>query len=288
MKPASEWSGAIEALLLSKKLRESDDGSGDVVFALFLEPHAPDPGGGGTLVDRLITFAVNNLQPRPVMTHVELVVPCCADARLPVNFATYIGETSSWKRDSSENRLYYLRLHANQWRAVPVFGPQAAHRVRAVCNDSEGIQYSMLRYVSAASCFRAASWLVPDRSHSPAHCATLVARVLKAAVGSTTHCSAWYGPASLFADLSAHLRRREIVPAVSEMGPDSLVREQRLLGGVDSDVAAMGDAEALDAIRVLTLKVASAAHQGDAASQRILQKKLANGLLRWGVNRTHE
>lgn len=252
---------------------------------MFLEPCPPDPGSAPSIMDRLITFAVQNLQPSPVMTHVELVVPCRPGERDAVNFATYIGETSGWRTDRHENNHYYLRLHANRWRAVPVFGHQAARKVRSACNDSQGLEYSLLRYVTAASCFRGISTMVPDLPRSPAHCATLVARVLKKSIGSILHNSAWYGPSSLFAELTEQLQKRTMVPAASELGPDSLVREQQLLGGDDVAVGAMGDAEALDAIRVLTLKVAAAAHQGDEVSQRILQKQLANGLLRWSVNR---
>ena len=278
-------SHALTLLLSSKQLHALDDGSGDVVFALFLETHPPDPESTPSIVDRLITFAVEKLQPSPVMTHVELVVPCRPDEKDPVNFATYIGEESGWNVDRHVNREYYLRTHANRWRAVPVYGKQAARKVRETCNNSQGVKYSLLRYVSAASWFRGISAMVPDLPHSPAHCATLVARVLKESMGSIMHPSAWYGPASLFAELTEQLRQRAIVPVISEMEPDSLVREQQLLCSVDAEVASMGDTEALDAIRVLSLKVATAAHQSDAASQRILQKQLANGLLRWSVNR---
>jgi hypothetical protein len=252
---------------------------------MFLESHPPAPGSTPSILDRLITFAVQHLQPSPVMTHVELVVPCRPGEREPVNFATYIGETSGWKADRRENQNYYLRTHANQWRAVPVFEHQAARRVREACNGSQGVEYSLLRYVTAASCFRGVSAVVPDLPRSPAHCATLVARMLKESIGAVLHTGAWYGPASLFAELTEQLRQRAMRPTVSELGPDSLVREQQLLRGVDAAVGAMGDAEALDAIRVLTLKVSAAAHQGDAVSQRILQKQLATGLLRWSVNR---
>tara|TARA_B100001109_G_scaffold242059_1_gene226702 strand:+ start:4780 stop:5652 length:873 start_codon:yes stop_codon:yes gene_type:complete len=276
---------ALGWLLESKRLQELDDGSGDVVFAVFLEPHEPGPGSKPSFWDRLITFAVHNLQPSPVMDHVELVVPCRAGERAPVNFATYIGERSGWKVDRRENEKYYLRLHANRWRAVPVFGRQAARKVRATCNGSENIEYSLLRYVTAASCFRGIASMVPDLPRSPAHCATLVARVLKQSIGSIPRPSAWYGPASLFAELSEQLRRRGIAPMASELDIESLLRERRLLGGTDAEVRSMADAEALDAIRVLTLKVAAAAHQGDAVSQRMLQKQLANGLLRWSVHR---
>ena len=162
---------------------------------------------------------------------------------------------------------------------------EAARKAREACNGSQDVEYSMLRYVSAAACFRGVSAMLPDSPHSPAHCATLVARVLKGAVGSMLHGSAWYGPASLFSELADQLRQRAPLPSVFQIEPDSLVREQKLLGGSDAAVGEMGDAEALDAIRILTLKVAAAAHRSDAATQRNLQKQLANGLLRWSVNR---
>ena len=281
----NDFHGVLRPFLASKNLKELGHYPDDVVFALFLEPHDPAPNSKPSVFDQLLSFAVANLQPRPAMTHVELVVPCAPGHQSPVHFATYIGETSGWQTDHQQNRRYYLQEHANQWLAVPVFGDEVALKAREACDKSQGVKYSLLRYLSAASWFRGLSAMMPDSFKSPAHCATLVARVLRASVNSMLRPSAWYGPASLFVELNEQLRERAVVPTVAELNPDSLVREQKLLGGGDAAVVAMGDAEALDAIRVLTLKVAAAAHQSDAPSQRILQKKLANGLLRWSVNR---
>ncbi len=217
------------------------------------------------------------------MAHVELVVPCAPGSGAALNFATYIGDRSGWRTDERDNRAYYFGANANHWRAIPVFGAQAARRVRAACNGSEGVEYSMLRYASAASCFRGAAGLLPDGPRAPAHCATLTARMLKTAIAAVRRPSAWYGPASLFAELSEALRSREVVP--SALPPRALLGEQRLLGGGDAEVRAMQEAELLEAIHALTLKVVVEEQQGDDVSRRIHQKRLANGLLRWSVNR---
>lgn len=260
-----------------------NDGAGDVVFALFLEPHPPPPGEPA--LDRLLSLAVRSLQPRPAMLHAELFVPCAPGAQAALHFSTYVGEESGWRKDRDKNREYYMHTHAHRWRAVPVFGDQAARRVRQVCDTSEGAQYSLRRYITSLPFFRAFAPLLPNDPKSDAHCATLVARVLKRALGAPPrHTSAYYGPASLFAELSGLLARRETRYS-AETGVDSLVREQRLLTDADPAVRAMGDEESLDAIRVLTLRVVASAQKDDADAQRAAQKDLATGLLRWSVNR---
>eukprot|EP00966_Prymnesium_polylepis_P227950 5274784-Prymnesium_polylepis.1 len=130
----------FERILKAKEFQSLDDGSGDVVFAVFLEPHDPPPGSGPpSLFDRAVSFVVENMQPSPVMTHVELVVPCRPGSGTPVSFAAYIGSVSAWQSSRDNNEAYYLTNNANRWRAVPVFGKAAARLVRDACDESVGV-----------------------------------------------------------------------------------------------------------------------------------------------------
>jgi len=261
-----------------------DDGSGDVVFAMFLEPHeaAPDASFG----DKLITFAVNNLQQAPVMAHVELVVPCGPCSKGPVNFATYIGERSKWQADAAANRRYYLSENANRWRAVPVFGQSAARMVREACDASVDVPYSLARYATAWFPFRFLSGMVPDGPRRPAHCATLAARVLRCAVGACLkHRAPWYSPASLYRELCDDLAEQKIRPVQTLMSEDAAASVDALLRHADDDVRALSHERVMAALRSLTLKAAAAEAAGDGAARRLAQRQLATALFRWSVNR---
>ena len=280
-------SGDLERLLKAKAEQEVDDGAGDVVFALFLEPHPPAPDAPPpTMFDRVINFAVNNLQPSPVMTHVELFVPCAPGSTLPVHFATYIGGHAAWRTNRANNENYYLVNNANRWRAVPVFSHQASRKVRNACNECDGTHYSLLRYATAAWGLRSLSKLVPDSAQSPAHCATLTARILRKGAGSNlTHPSAWYGPASLYGELTDDLRAKQIAPESTQLNEESLDAVERILRDSDEGLKSLTDTQAMNAIRALTLKAAAAEAFGDGAAQVLTQKQLATALMRWSVHR---
>lgn len=283
----TQASEAIKKLLKAQEVHLVDDGTGDVVFAMFLEPHEPSPTDGpASVFDRLITYIVNHLQPSPVMVHVELVVPCSGEAWQPVNFATYIGCKSGWQTNKEFNRGYYLGTTANKWRAVPVFGKHAARLVREACNKSLDVDYSLCRYVTAAWGMRKLASMVPDGPRDSAHCATLTARVLKKGIsGVLSHASAWYGPASLYAELCRDLGARGIVPETTAMGNDVSAHVEALLRHRDEDVVSMNHDEYMGAIRALTLKVSAAESTDDRAMAVMTQKQLANALFRWSVLR---
>lgn len=283
----NQGSEAIKKLLKAQEQHFVDDGSGDVVFAMFLEPHQPSPADGPPSVfDSLISYAVKHLQPSPVMVHVEIVVPCFEGSYQPVNFATYIGCKSGWQGNTQFNREYYLGTTANKWRAVPVFGKHAARLVREACDESVGVEYSLFRYVTAAWGVRKLAAIVPDGSREPAHCATLTARVLKKGIsGLLSHASAWYGPASLYAELCRGLGAREIVAETTAMGDGVSAHVDTLLRHRDEDVASMNHGEYMSAIRALTLKASAAESADDPAMAVMTQKQLANALFRWSVLR---
>lgn len=278
----------VKRILNIQKYQENDDGSGDVVFAVFLEPHEPPPGSPqSTFFEHLINFAVKHLQSEPVMAHVELVVPCAAGREVYVNFATYIGEKSGWQRDKLNNELYYLVNNANKWRAVPVFGKNIAKAVREKCNECQNVEYSIRRYVTSSWAFRGLAALIPDSLKSPAHCATLTARILRNVDTSSRlkHPSPFYGPASLYAELVEHLRHQSIMPESTMVNSETAVAVEKLLRHGDDDVECMDDETCLGAIRALTLKAASAEAYGDTAIKILTQKQLATVLFRWSVIR---
>jgi hypothetical protein len=275
----------LERILKAKQYQTSDDESGDVVFALFLEPCEPTHGSSSdSIIERVMSYVVENWQPSPVMTHVELVVPLRSGSKYPVNFALYINSVSGWMGNRVDNYRYYLGVNANRWRAIPVFGKGAARLVRKTCDESVGVQYSLLRYVTASKMFRGLSGLVPNKTRSAAHCATLTARILNNSLcGCLPHCASWYGPASLFADLSVNLRKKAVAPETTIMDPDTIAALRRVLHNSDDDLMSLAEDEWMRAIRALTLKTAASETHGDYAMQKMTQKQLATALLRWSV-----
>tara|TARA_B100001094_G_scaffold25343_1_gene21187 strand:- start:5210 stop:6082 length:873 start_codon:yes stop_codon:yes gene_type:complete len=274
----------IARLLNASSAESSKDGDEDVVYALFLEPHTvPEQS---SIASKAIHYAINNFQPDPVMAHVELVIPCVPGADEPVNFATYIGENSKWQTNTNTNMKYYL-TSGNKWRAVPVFGAKASTTARKMCSQSVGVKYSLMRYLTASWPLRYFSKLVPNKKRSPAHCATLTSRILKESIPNVLrHASAWYGPATLYGELLEKLRQRNILPESTLMSASTSESVDCILRKRDEDVMAMLDDKAcLNAIRALTLKVASAETYGDSLSQKISQRQLATALLRWSVLR---
>ena len=106
---------------------------------------------------------------------------------------------------------------------------------------------------------------------------------MRQAVPDSIHYpSAWYGPSSLYQDLSSTLRSRAIYPDSTAIGSaaglvDTVLRRR------DEDLERMGDEQILKAIQALTLKAAAASASDDMAMQVMTQKQLAVALLRWSV-----
>ena len=277
-------SASIQELLERQQRNSEPDDSGDVVFALFLQPHSyPDE----TFLESVLNFGIKHLQPSPVMVHVELIVPCNAGSKDPCNFATYIGSVSDWRTNKRSNSSYYFGDTAGKWLAVPIFGSHAAKAVRGVCDVSTKVPYSMMRYASALYGFRNFASMVKENPRSPAHCATITSRILKEALGEKTlrHTSAWYGPASLYGELVDSLRERNIRTDGQMVDQDAVEAIDTLLQMPDSEVEACSDVKALNAIRALTLKAAVSAASYDDAAFLLAQKQLATALLRWTVLR---
>lgn len=263
----------------------------DVVFALFLEPSATQ-SGNLTTFERVIDTAVRTCQPSPALLHCELLVPPVpSDEGLRTQFATYIGRVSGWQTDKQDSSNYYLAENAGRWRAVPVFQSEATRKLRNECDAELGVHYSLLRYATAVPPLRWLSSFVADSRRSPAHCATLAARVLRnSEVYKPVHASAYYGPTTLFHELQHQASwQGDRIGAGDWTGMDGATAEavEQLVRGVMSPetVQSIGDAKCLKAVEALTMRTCNALLKGDSASQRTTQQQLASALLRWTILR---
>lgn len=153
-------------------------------------------------LDRLV-YAV---QQEPKVAHVELLLLDSDGLEHDKSFfTTYIGANADWRTfdDFYKNR---------RWRALPVpLGRDAIRCARAVCNDERGAPYSLAQYFSAWSPRIAANFVSTGGSvQSPAHCASLCARIMQTLavrtatplpVGLIDHPST-YTPSRLFVEVA--------------------------------------------------------------------------------------
>ena len=259
----------------------------DVAYLLFLEPtQESDPNMNA--LESCIDTAIRVFQPTPALAHCEVLIPPVpSHESVRSQFATYLGKQSAWQTDKTDGYNYYLMTNMGRWRAVPVFAQDLAQRLRRECDQEIGVAYSLSRYITSAKPMRFLAWALPDTRRSPAHCATLSARVLRRTVPEAlSHPAAWYGPSSLYLELCDSTKRQAIHMGVtnSPVPPVHTVSAiERLLRGqmTRENIAALGDENCLDATRALTLRVCSDLVDGDVSAQRISQKQLASALLRW-------
>ncbi len=263
----------------------------DVVYALFLEPRAEADPRWST-VECAIDTAVRAFQPHPALAHCELLIPPLpSDEGLRTQFATYFGSQSAWQTDKTDGYDYYLRENAGRWRAVPVFERRAAERLRWECDVELGVHYSLARYLSAVPPGRWVADWVPDARRSPAHCATLTARVLKnSGVYKPMHTSAWYGPTTLYHELTQQAASKGAYMGADNWSGMPLQTAQHvdaLLRGVmePATVRDQGDSGCLSAVHALTMRACNALLKSDAVAQRTTQQQLATALLRWTILR---
>jgi hypothetical protein len=295
--------------LLRAKLSQTDEvelegsaalqSSCDVSYAIFLEPREePDPEWG--LGEWLVDEAIRKFSPSPVLAHCEIVtppIPHSAGGR--VHFATYLGcGGADWQnmRSKEDGISFYLIENGSRWRAVPVFGPNAAANVREAAQSNLHAPYSLAMYPTSASPLRSFAGMWSDQPGHKGHCAVITARVLKqAGVGSTLrHPSAWYSPSSLYNELSSTAAapladaERQLLTSVTPVKCASTIDTLLHAPMSYSTVRGLGDSACVDAVRALTLKVCAAAEAGDPVASRIAQKQLGTALLRWVLLREDE
>ena len=265
----------------------------DVAYVLFLEPREDGEPVSAGVFERLTDAAIKRFSPTPAISHCELALPPIPDSAAGhVHFATYVGHHAGWQnlQNHEEGIDFYLISNGSRWRALPVFGPGAVDAMRAACEANVDAPYSLAQYPTSTWLGRGLAWLWDDRPRHSGHCATITARVLKAAgVGAAAleHPSAWYSPGSLYHALHAAVGEpleateragwRTVEPRACAEAIDTL-----LLKPMSYDtVRTLGDAACIDAVRALTLQVCAASDQHDPAEARRAQKRLGTALLRW-------
>lgn len=275
--------------------------SNEMVFLMALEGDAPDPTWKWW--ERLLDTVVQTVQPAPALTHVELVIPAASDAD-DEHFATYLGKSANWGRGFGDSIDFYLNPTGNgrSWRAVPIVGHGAISRLREECEAHVDTPYGsakrLFNYPFAIPPLRSLAWTLTDEPKADAHCATLTARCLKRALPELfiPEASAWYGPSTLFLEMSRRSRMVSYRDRLAEMATVKALAETEeasraaeiLLRGSDDAVRALGDAECTAGVDMLALKSVGASAEGDATIERLTQKQLARALLRASlVGRKH-
>lgn len=256
----------------------------DYVFMLAVE--GGPPRSEWTFGERILDVLVKNFQPAPALTHVELFVPPEGKSD-ETNFATYIGREAGW--GSSEPDTDFYVGGRNSWRAFPVRASQLGVRARRACENERGAPYSFGRYLTSTLPLRVFASLLSSSAKAPAHCATLSARVLKAAGVALPRSAAWYSPSTLWLELSRPSRVELMLAAESPRvgatveAEAALAYVETLLRGSDAAVRAMTDRQCRTAIAALQQRLLA---EDDDVVRVVYERQLARGLLRWGeVNR---
>ena len=279
--------------LSSEKLRSILGGHRESPLVYLLALEADEPSPNWTLAERVLDWLVQTFQPSPVMTHIEILIPPESDeveSKGGVHFATYVGHTSGWETHFKNSAAFYLGSNAPSWRAIPVCLPEAAGRLRAECNKHVGTEYSLGRYLLAVPPGRTLACGASDAPGVPAHCASLTARCLaRAFPGILPQASAYYGPSSLFIEMSKTSRMRRYAETLQEEATVwATVEEEEtdkwinvLLRGSNESVADLTHGQCAKAVKKLTIKAINASASGDAALRRVVEKQLATLLVRW-------
>ena len=250
------------------------------------------------LVDRTVQFG----QPYPAITHVELWIgDQPGDKHEDNHFSTYLGAKRGalWTSGLTDSKKFYSSA---AWSAVPLVATDVERRVRAECNLHCGTPYPpaavLWQYPMSIWPLRAFSGLLDDRINAPAHCAALSARILRNAVPEIQlpHPSHWYGPSSLYLELSKPERMERALatqrPVVRSQVEDE--RDEKLADTLtlhsDDDVVAMSAADARQAIQALAvdvLRAGSRKGRGGVSAEvdqdafRAAQERLARGVTRY-------
>jgi len=266
------------------------------IYLLFVDPDAPD--AEWSFFERALDTLVQTLQPLPAPTHVELFIPPENDTQ-DVHFATYMGKSAGWGGSFSGAKDFYLGNNMTKWRAVPVFAMDAARRVRGEIDSAPhvGTPYAPIHrafnYIFSTPPLRAFAGWIGAKPGDPAHCASLTARCLQAALPETemAHSSNWYGPATLFLEFTKLWRIRSyaaqraelefVRPALEQESIDEAVSV--LLFGADSAVAMLSTHQCEQAVDFLTGRCLDATASGNEHVAHRAQCQLGLALVRWSI-----
>lgn len=294
-----QWARIFAMSSSSKEGTEAGGGrpplpkSNEVVYVLALEGDKPD--AKWRWWERLLDTVVQTVQPAPALTHIELIIPALKH-KDDVHFGTYLGKRANWGSGFGDSVSYYLDPDGNgpAWRAVPVVAHGAISRLRAECEQHVGTPYGdahrLFNYPFAVPPLRSLAWTLDDAPLANGHCATLVARCLKRALPELglEQASGWYGPSTLFLELSRRARMVSYHERMAEMATTKSLPEteeathaaETLLRGSDEAVRGLDDGACRAGVDLLCVKCLSAAAGDDVTAERLTQKQLARALLR--------
>ena len=269
-----------------------------VLMFMKADETSKDATWGETLVDNIVQLG----QPYPAVTHVELWMGDQPGNKLEDNhFSTYLGAKRGalWTSGLTDSKKFYS---STAWSAVPIFTVDVERRVRAECNLHCGTPYPpaalLWQYPMSIWPLRAFAGFLDDGINAPAHCAALSARILRNAIPEIQlpHPSHWYGPSSLYLELSKPERMERALaqkrPTVRSQVEDE--RDERLADMLtlhsDDDVVAMSATDAREAIQALSIQVLRAGSRkgrGGASADvdqdafRAAQERLARAVTRY-------
>jgi hypothetical protein len=267
----------------------------EIVYLLGLESSAtPDPQWG--FWQRALNTLVRRFQPHPVLSHVELFLPTSQHGG-EVHFSTYYGRHAGWGSDFGTGEPFYGGWNENKWIAIPIVGAAAIERLRKECALEANVDtpYSLTGYLFSVPPLRALASARDNGVGDPAHCAALSARVLSRALPaiSLPYSDAWYGPSTLFLELSKKARMTAYHEHISETTPSTLslpeetertVARETLLSGSNDSVAALSTHACNVAVEYQAhLVIKERATGGDTARMRVLEKGLGRMLVRWSL-----
>ena len=289
----------------------------------FLKADAPSENSGlvQNVVDRVVQFG----QPCPAMTHCEMWIgEGAGEAGKPFtmendnHFSTYLGSDKGamWTSRVPDSRQFYgcgervrdpaKHRPASAWSAIPIFGDDVAGKLRDECRTHFGTPYPSVfllwHYPMSVWPLRAFAGAMDDRPSTPSHCAALSARILRAGVPNMalSHSSHWYGPSSLYLELSAPSRMERALARERPMGKPSgetddehedRERERQelantLFGESDDTVGNMSSSDAQTALHTLGIEVLRKGSRVggvdvDQDQFREAQERYARGLCRY-------
>ena len=263
-------------------------------YLLFLEGADAEAGmsWGAWTLDALVQAC----QPEPTMTHAELFVPP-ENADQEVHFSTYLGKQANWGSAFAGGQSFYLGTNKDLWVAVPVMCMDAAPRLRRELEAHVGTDYGTCRrflynYAFAVPPLRSVAGWVDDRTNvAPAHCGSLTARCLRAGIAEVAppNPSPWYGPSSLYLEMTSKERFERYAAQRSELRHTRSLPEEEavidaanvLVWGADTSVVELDDDTCAEAIEHLCDRAVEAGCYGDVRKQRETQHHLALALVRW-------
>ncbi len=215
---------------------------------------------------KVVDWGVQELQPYPAMTHCELWIE---EDRVDDDnhFSTYLGTDcgASWAFDENSSEKFYQK---SSWTAIPVFAENAAIKVRYAIPGHLTTPYPspalLYNYPWSVWPLRAFSGCLDDSNKAPAHCAALTARILRTSLSKDfdlPNASHWYGPSTLYLELSSPERMEASYARLDQASKDlvNLPKVQQDLVTLTQEsvdiVAELSDPDTHNAMRAAAINV---------------------------------